>query len=160
MRCTTPICANCGAYGSWTAAAELQDVIGAHGPDALGVSETAFRAALARRRGALKTLLMNQQVIAGLGNMLSDEICWRARLHPSRPLESLDDADLHDLYLSMRRVVRAATKQGMIPRTRSWLNAARDRVPADCPRCGTTLQRTPIAGRTSIWCPRCQSRTD
>jgi formamidopyrimidine-DNA glycosylase len=136
--------------------AEAADVIGVQGPDALAISVMDFRTALHARRGALKPTLMNQQVIAGLGNMLSDEVCWRARLHPARAVNSLGDDELRDLYQAMRRTLRAAVRQRRIPRTRTWLNSARGRQAAPCPRCRTMLRHTPIGGRTSIWCPRCQ----
>lgn len=145
-------------WGVWIVddESEVEAVVGEQGPDALNLSAPALRDALAGRRGAVKTTLMNQRVIAGLGNMLSDEICWRARLHPARAVPSLDDHEFRDLHRAMQRVLRAAVAQGRIPRTRSWLSAYRDRDPARCPRCRTTLRRTTIGGRTSIWCPHCQ----
>lgn len=132
-------------------------VIGEQGPDALEMSMSDFQAALSGRRGALKTVLMNQHVIAGLGNMLSDEICWRVRLHPARPITTIDAEELRRLHQVMRRTLRAAVNRGEIPRTRSWLSSTRDRDPAPCPRCRTTLRRTRIGDRTSIWCPHCQA---
>jgi formamidopyrimidine-DNA glycosylase len=135
---------------------EVAAVIGEQGPDALNLSARSFRDALRGRRGAVKTTLMNQRVIAGLGNMLSDEICWRARLHPSRAVTSISDEEFRELHRATQRVLRAAVQKGRIPRTRSWLSASRDRDPACCPRCKTTLRRTTIGGRTSIWCPHCQ----
>jgi formamidopyrimidine-DNA glycosylase len=136
--------------------AEITAVAGAQGPDALDISATAFRAALRGRRGALKTTLMNQEIIAGLGNMLSDEICWRARIHPARTVTTLDAEQLGQIHRVMRTALRAAVKHGRIPRTRGWLSSTRDRDPAPCPRCQTALRRSQIGGRTSIWCPRCQ----
>jgi formamidopyrimidine-DNA glycosylase len=136
--------------------AEIAAVTGAQGPDALTVSATVFRAALRGRRAALKPTLMNQQVIAGLGNMLSDEICWRARLHPARAVSGLGEDDLRELHQVMQRTLRAAVKARRIPRTRAWLNSARGIPDAACPRCRTRFQHTTIGGRTSIWCPRCQ----
>ena len=135
---------------------DVAAVIGEQGPDALTLSARAFRDALRGRRGAVKTTLMNQRVIAGLGNMLSDEICWRAGLHPGRALTSISDDEFGELHRATQRVLRAAVEKGRIPRTRSWLSASRDRDPACCPRCKTTLRRTTIGGRTSIWCPYCQ----
>lgn len=144
--------------GVWiaTSDAEIGSVIGEQGPDALGLSAAAFRARLVGRRGVLKSVLMNQQVIAGLGNMLSDEICWRAGLHPARPVAALDEEEVQRLHRVTQRTLRAAVRQRRIPRTRSWLSATRDRDGAPCPRCGSTLGRSTIGGRTSIWCPRCQ----
>jgi formamidopyrimidine-DNA glycosylase len=139
--------------------ADRDQVIGEQGPDALGLSADGFKRALAGRRGAIKTLLMDQRVIAGLGNMLSDEILWRARIHPSRPASSLGADELRRLQLQLRRTLSAAVAQGRIPRDKRWLNYAR--VPdgsgqPGCPRCGAPVERTRIGGRTSLWCPRCQ----
>jgi formamidopyrimidine-DNA glycosylase len=131
-------------------------VIGEQGPDALDISAVAFLEALQNRRGALKSALMNQQVVAGLGNMLSDEICWRAHLHPAQTANTLEDDELRKLHRVMRTTLRTAVGHGQIPRTRSWLSSTRDREAAGCPRCGTTLDRSQIGGRTSIWCPHCQ----
>ena len=137
-------------------AAEITSVTGNQGPDALNVSPSAFRAALGGRRGTLKATLMNQQVLAGLGNMLSDEICWRARVHPARIVSTLDDEELRAVHQEMQRALRIAAAQGRIPRTRTWLSSTRQRDRACCPRCQTLLRHSSIAGRTSIWCPSCQ----
>jgi formamidopyrimidine-DNA glycosylase len=149
--------------GVWLAADghEVADVIGPHGPDALHVSVAEFVDALRRRRGQLKPALMDQAVIAGLGNMLSDEICWRAHLHPATSIPQLTDHDLDGLYEQLRAVLKAAARQGHIPRTPTWLNSRRNNPgPAPCPRCATTLCHTRIGGRTSLWCPHCQPVRD
>ena len=135
---------------------EVAAIIGRQGPDALDLSAPAFRAALEGRRIPVKSALMNQQVISGLGNMLSDEILWRAHLNPARPVDSLGDDDVRRLHQATQRTVRAAAEQGRIPRTRTWLSSTRNAHLAACPRCRTTLTRTSIGGRTSIWCPHCQ----
>jgi formamidopyrimidine-DNA glycosylase len=144
--------------GVWIldSAADVAEVTGVQGPDALTISATDFRAVLRARRGALKSTLMNQQVIAGLGNMLSDEVCWRARLHPARPVSSLGDDDLREVHQVLRTTLRAAVRSRRIPRTATWLSSVRDRRAPPCPRCGTVLRHSHLGGRTSIWCPRCQ----
>ena len=72
--------------GIWLADSEeaVREVIGEQGPDALGLTGRRLEERLDGRRGALKSMLMDQGVVAGLGNMLSDEVLWRARLHPAR----------------------------------------------------------------------------
>ena len=145
--------------GIWLAATDLEvaDVIGPQGQDAGRMSDTDFIEAFRPRRGQLKPTLMDQTVIAGIGNMLSDEVCWRAYLHPASSIPELSDDELRRLARQLHQVLRAAIRAGHIPRTRSWLNSRRDRPdPAPCPRCGTTICRTRIGGRTSLWCPRCQ----
>jgi formamidopyrimidine-DNA glycosylase len=136
---------------------ELADVIGPQGPDALGLTPAQFADRLSGRRGQLKTVLMDQAVVAGLGNMLSDEICWRVRLHPATPVASVPSDELRRVGTQLRSTLRSAVRAGHIPRTRGWLNSRRaDPDPAPCPRCATTLRRSRIGGRTSLWCPRCQ----
>jgi formamidopyrimidine-DNA glycosylase len=144
--------------GVWLAASEddIADVTGPQGPDALGLGLREFRAVLSGRRGRLKPTLMDQSVIAGLGNLLTDEICWRAGLHPSRPVADLDDDDLKRLHAAMTRVLRTSVRHGRVPGLPRWLTGVRDEPDPSCPRCGTRLARGRVGGRTSMWCPRCQ----
>lgn len=147
--------------GIWLAAREddVANVMGPQGPDALGIDLRTFREVLSGRRGRLKATLMNQSVIAGLGNLLSDEICWQARLHPSRSISYLDDSDLRQLHTAMRRVLRTAVRHGCVPGLPRWLTGVRDTPDPSCPRCGTRLAHGRIGGRTSIWCPSCQPQS-
>jgi formamidopyrimidine-DNA glycosylase len=134
---------------------EVQRRLGMLGPDALKVTWTEFEAALGRH-GRLKVLLMDQSVIAGLGNLLVDEICWRARISPLRPALRLAGAQRKRLFREMRRILRAAIPTGRVPPRPSWLTGRRDTPGATCPRCGSKLLRRRVAGRTTVWCPRCQ----
>jgi formamidopyrimidine-DNA glycosylase len=145
--------------GVWLAADEdeVAGVMGDQGPDALGLDARSFARALRGRRGALKPTLMDQSVIAGLGNLLVDEICWRARLNPSRPVSGLDEDEVRQLHASMKRVLRSAVPHGCVPSLPRWLTRVRNDPDPACPRCGTRLVRSRIGGRTSLWCPRCQA---
>ena len=135
---------------------EVARIIGDQGPDAYDVDAETFRNALIGRRGALKSTLMDQSVLAGLGNMLSDEVLWQARLNPSRSVSNLDDDELRRLHATMRRVLRTSVRHGRIPALRGWLRRVRDAPDPVCPRCGTPLDRHRIGGRMSLRCPRCQ----
>lgn len=149
--------------GIWLADGEdeIVDVMGPQGPDALGLGLRPFRDVLSGRRGRLKTTLMDQSVIAGLGNLLVDEICWRARIAPTRRVADLDaDSDADDvkrLHTAMTRVLDTAVRHGCVPGLPNWLTGVRDDPDPHCPRCGTALSHGRIAGRTSWWCPHCQS---
>jgi formamidopyrimidine-DNA glycosylase len=145
--------------GVWLAGddEEVAGVMGKQGPDALGIDLRSFAKALDGRRGALKPTLMDQSVIAGLGNLLVDEICWRARLRPSRPVKKLDDDDVRRLHAAMKRVLRTAVRHGRVPGLPRWLTRVRDDPDPSCPRCGARLVRDRIGGRASVWCPRCQT---
>jgi len=129
---------------------------GPQGPDALGIGLPAFRDVLRGRSGRLKPTLMDQSVIAGLGNLLTDEICWRARILPTRPIPELDADDVKRLHAAMTQVLRTAVRHSRVPGLPRWLTGVRDEPDPSCPRCGTRLARGRLAGRTSLWCPRCQ----
>jgi formamidopyrimidine-DNA glycosylase len=144
--------------GIWLARAsrERDAITGRLGPDALKIDRDQFREILARRRGALKPALMDQKLIAGLGNLLSDEILWRARINPRTPVASLPTRRISRLHDAMRKVLRDSNRRGRVPPERGWLTGARNDRDGRCPRCGAKLARATIAGRTAVWCPRCQ----
>jgi formamidopyrimidine-DNA glycosylase len=137
---------------------EARRIIGTIGPDALDLDLETFQDLLAHRRGAVKPTLTNQEVLAGLGNLLADEICWRARIRPGRSLTDLDAHEVRDLHTAMTQILRTSVRHGCVPSLRGWLTAVRDDPDPHCPRCGSRLRRARIGGRTTLWCPREQSR--
>lgn len=144
--------------GLWLADTD-EDVVrllARQGPDALSVGREDFEAALSGRRGGVKTALTDQSVLAGLGNLLADEILWRAGLHPTIRADSLSEPDRDRLYTQMRRTLRSALPTGRVPPRASWLTGHRDDPDPVCPRCGTHLRRSRVGGRGTVWCPRCQ----
>jgi formamidopyrimidine-DNA glycosylase len=144
--------------GVWLARrpSDVEGITGPLGPDAFEVDGDDFARLLDGRRGGLKATLMNQRVIAGIGNELSDEILWQARLHPSCGVRTLDARRTRALYGVVQRVIAASNPHGRIPRKRSWISSQRGVRSPTCPRCRGDLRRSRIAGRTSYWCPRCQ----
>jgi formamidopyrimidine-DNA glycosylase len=140
---------------------EVAAVLASLGPDALEVNRRQFLELLARRRGRLKAALMDQRLVAGLGNILVDEILWQARLHPSTSIEMLSDTQRDQLFTKMRGVVRLAVDNyDYVDRNQRWLSHVRGRPGARCPRCREALTRTTVAGRTTYYCPRCQPAVD
>jgi formamidopyrimidine-DNA glycosylase len=125
------------------------------GPDALEVSRAQLRELLGGRR-RLKPALVDQSVLSGLGNLLADEIAWRAKLDPRVSLSVLEDEDFSRLHRAMRSVLRASVKAERVPPRKTWLTGRRDEPSGSCPRCGTTLSHSRIGGRGTVWCPRCQ----
>jgi formamidopyrimidine-DNA glycosylase len=142
--------------GVWLARSsqERDRVTGPLGPDATGVDLALFRQLLTPRRGQIKAALMDQRLLAGVGNLLSDEILWRARVHPATPVPSLSHGAVDRLHAAMRDAVAEAIRYGRVPHGERWLTRVRDNREARCPRCGVRLQRATIAGRTACWCPR------
>ncbi len=136
----------------------IAEVTGPQGPDTLGLGLRTFRELLSGRRGRLKPKLMDQSVIAGLGNLLTDEICWRAKVNPSRLVSDIDADELKRLHAAMTAVLRTAVRHGRVPGLPRWLTGARDQPDPTCPRCGARLAHGRLGGRTSLWCPRCQPK--
>lgn len=130
--------------------AVLDPVIDRLGPDAAEVTRTAFRERVGQGSGPLKARIMDQSVIAGVGNLLADEALWQARLSPLRAAGSLRDEELDALRTAIRAAVRSALRKGGVHTGR--FIAGRERGGA-CPRCGADLARAQVGGRTTYWCP-------
>jgi formamidopyrimidine-DNA glycosylase len=126
------------------------------GPDALSLSLDQLRDALRSARGPLKARLMDQSRIAGLGNLLTDETLWRARLDPSRVAGELRDDEIVRLHLTMREVLGELGQRG--GSHTGDLQVARARG-ASCPRCGAPLTWQTTGGRSTYWCPACVDAT-
>ncbi|GHD98517.1 hypothetical protein GCM10010339_06010 [Streptomyces alanosinicus] len=92
------------------------------GPDAPQMPRADFLDLLAARRGAVKGVLMDQSLIAGLGNLLSDEILWRARAAPRRPARELDDAETRHVFTAMHGVLDTVNATMTFPQVRSFLH--------------------------------------
>ncbi|MFJ5730296.1 Fpg/Nei family DNA glycosylase [Streptomyces paradoxus] len=144
--------------GLWLAhdESDVERLLRRQGPDALAVDRAEFEEVLSSRRGHLKTALTDQSVLAGLGNLLADEILWRARLRPDRGARDLTPEDRRRLYSEMRRTLRSSVTAGCVPPRGTWLTGHRDDRDPRCPRCGTGLRRSRMAGRGTVWCPHCQ----
>jgi len=107
-------------------------------------------------RGAVKCLLMAQARIAGIGNLYSDEILFRARIHPAVQARTLDGKRLRVLYDAIRAVLQEATRDlPGLDRKRAWLMNHRAETKR-CPRCRARIRRLRLCGRSSYFCPRCQ----
>src|SRR5688572_30763348 len=120
------------------------------GVDALTVRPAQLRDRLARSRAPIKAWLLDQGHLAGVGNLLADEILWRAGFDPARPAGSLDLDEVAELHRTLRRTIRLLTKRG--GSHTGDLQVARVRG-ATCPRDGAPLQRRTIGGRTTYSCP-------
>lgn len=135
---------------------DIRRILADTGPDALKVPKGQLREQLTGKRRQVKAALIDQSVIAGLGNLLADEILWRARIHPRRSCADLASGDVSRLHARMATVLRQSIRDGRVPPRPSWLTGRRDEESGSCPRCGTTLSHGRIGGRGTTWCPRCQ----
>ena len=148
---------------------ELDRVFSSLGPDAPDMSEAEFLSALAGRRTPIKSWLLNQGRLAGVGNIYADEALFAARIHPSTLAGSLKPAEARALRRAVERVLRnAIAMQGTSLRDyvdiegrpggfRAKLRVYQ-RAGEPCVRCGTKIRRLTISGRSSHYCPRCQTK--
>jgi len=129
------------------------------GPDALEVDLKTFKERLSGRRGMVKSRLMSQDIIAGIGNVYSDEILFQAGIHPRTPMRELDEGQIEQIFQIMKRVLKTAIDHKADPRQfpDSYIIPHRE-VGAQCPKCGGEVQRVKVSGRSAYFCPRCQSR--
>ena len=117
-----------------------------------------LRARLAGRRAPIKQALLDQRILAGLGNIYAAEALWRARIDPRRRAGALDAAEVTRLL----RGIRAALADGVAHLGRYRTGARRepwrvyDRAGAACRRCGVRIATLAQGGRTTYWCPGCQ----
>jgi formamidopyrimidine-DNA glycosylase len=156
-------------FGTWhvLGPADAEEYLTARlGPEPLGPRfTTRFLAGrLARRRAPLKAVLLDQRVVAGMGNIYADEALWHARLHPLRPGFDL----VPDEIAALRRGIRRALRRGI---ERQGADLGDGAYPAGsmqeefrvygrtgepCPRCGMPIEKTRVAGRGTHYCPSCQ----
>lgn len=148
---------------------EKEEIFRKLGPDAREATEAEFLAAARGRKGAIKNWLMNQQLLAGLGNIYADEALFVARIHPLAQPGRVSAVKLRVLYKGVRRVLdHAVNLQGTSFRDyvdiegRDGNFGSRLRVyqrdGEPCRRCKTTIRRLVLAGRSSHFCPMCQPR--
>jgi formamidopyrimidine-DNA glycosylase len=160
-------------FGTWLLLepGELEPYLGTRvGEEPLDALFTVARLGerLARRRAPIKSALLDQRTLAGMGNIYVDEALWRAKVHPLRAAESLDRNELRRLHKAVRAALEAGiARQGSTLRDYALPDGGsgsmqhefkvygRDGEP--CDRCGTPISKTRVAGRGTWFCSSCQS---
>lgn len=148
---------------------ELDRIFSRLGPDAQEITEEEFWHALGGRRGAIKSWLLNQAVLSGLGNIYADEALFVAGIHPLTRAGRLSREAARRLHRAVRKVLdHAVNLQGtsfrdyidIEGRPGNFLARLRvyQRTGDPCRRCRTPIRRIVIAGRSSHFCPRCEPR--
>ncbi len=139
------------------------------GPEPLGGLFTfqKFKEILRPARGKIKQVLMNQNIIAGIGNIYSDEILWAAKINPLKDVSEISERELKRIYLAMQKILKKAIKvkgESISDfRTLSGEKGGFDsfrkvyrKEGKPCPRCGAIIKRVKLAGRSAHFCPKCQ----
>ena len=139
------------------------------GPEPLDVGLTEFATIVENRKGRIKSLLLNQTVIAGIGNIYADEMLFDARIHPETPASSLGKKVVERLYESMKKILTLAIaeKGSTLQDYRDaegkagnfqFFHKVYDRIGEPCVVCGTPVRMTRVGGRSSHFCPKCQRK--
>ena len=159
-------------FGGVHLAENLEDLEGrlllGLGPEAPEVRPKDVAEAFGRTRRAIKVVLLDQGMIAGIGNIYADEALHQAGIHPARPAADLEPAELRRLCVRIRKVMEAAIEAGgstlrdhRLPDGSPGGYGAQHRVygrqGAPCPSCATKLKGMRLAGRSTTYCPCCQS---
>ncbi len=128
------------------------------GPDALNISLSRFQQILEGRKRSIKSALLTQNVIAGVGNLYADEALYQSRIYPNSKIGDLNSSQinrLHEILVSiLQTAVEFQTDYGKFPKNFFIHHRKKD---GTCPRCGSTLNRLKIAQRTTYFCPSCQN---
>lgn len=140
------------------------------GPDALEVNFEEFKKRLLKRKNkTIKEALMDQTIIAGIGNIYSDEILWRVKIHPLKRVKNLSENEFKTIFSTMKDVL----KKGILLKGESISDYRRPsgekgnfdqermvyrRAGEKCPRCSTLIKRIKIGARSSYFCPHCQKK--
>jgi len=153
----------------------LEKELSSFGPEPLDKDFTfeKFKETLNKKeKGKIKQILMDQNIIAGIGNIYSDEILWEAKINPFKEIKKLSDQEMKRIYKAMREILSKAIEVGgeSIPdktpgqfRRISGEKGGFDKLRKvyrregeKCSRCGTIIQRVKIGGRFAHYCPQCQ----
>lgn len=148
---------------------KLKKELSSLGPEPLDKNFTfgEFKQVFKNKKGKIKQLLMDQNIIAGIGNIYSDEILWRAKVHPFRQGAKLTDKELKNIYKYIKLVLKKAIKlkgtsvsdyrdpEGEKGRFEKLIKVYR-REKKKCPRCGAKIKRAKFGSRSAHFCPSCQ----
>ena len=136
------------------------------GPDALDITLPQLQASLENRKAPIKALLLDQKILAGIGNWIADEVLYQAQIYPAQPANKLTSADFERLHQAIQHVLHTAIDHEAVyqnfPKTflihaRGWDdNALKPTERQVCARHQKPLQITKVGGRTTYFCPFCQ----
>jgi formamidopyrimidine-DNA glycosylase len=162
-------------FGRWKLVDHPDEILGRLGPDALTrrFNQTYFADAMHRRHRMIKPLILDQSIVAGLGNIYADEALWKSKVHPERLSDSLSDEELRALFKAIKHVLNVGVKNRGTSLGEGKTNyrdvegesgghreevKAYGRAGRPCARCKTLLRKIIVAQRGTTYCPHCQIR--
>jgi formamidopyrimidine-DNA glycosylase len=127
------------------------------GPDALKMTFEEFQETLKKRSTIAKNALMNQSIIAGIGNIYSDEILFQSHIHPKARINEITDQNVKILFDKIKTVLTYGIKmEGVLEAYSSKYLIPHRKKDGSCPTCGSIIERYEFQGRHGFFCPKCQ----
>jgi formamidopyrimidine-DNA glycosylase len=134
-------------------------------PDGLDITRDQLADKLRRKKALIKPVLLDQSIVAGLGNWIVDEVLFQAYVHPEQRADTLTDKQITQIHSAIRLVLETAIRNEAMYRdfpknflihVREWDNSPYDDLEAHkfCPRCKTRIERSVVGGRTTYFCPK------
>ncbi|MBI2038480.1 MAG: DNA-formamidopyrimidine glycosylase [Candidatus Nealsonbacteria bacterium] len=153
-------------FGWWKKVRDTKKIEKAFGPEALEINFKTFQSLLAKRPNAkIKSLLMDQKFIAGIGNIYSDEILFASRINPLRCAKTLSKGDARKIFQNIQKILKAAIRQGgssvkdyldVYGQKGNYAKYHKIYQKQKCLVCGGKIKRIKIGGRSAHFCPKCQ----
>jgi len=155
-------------FGWWKEVRDSSKIEKELGPEPFEINLKTFKSILSKRPNAkIKTLLMDQRFVAGIGNIYSDEILYAAKIHPQRQVSTLQSREVELIFKNIKKILRSAIshKGSSFRNYRDAFGKEGDYVRyhkvyqkegQKCGRCGTTIKRVKMGGRSAHFCPNCQ----
>ena len=152
-------------WGSW-GPEPLKSVTGTELDE---LTEKKFEEILSSTRRAVKTLLLDQSKISGIGNIYANDALWLSQIHPERPANSITDAEANELFKAIETVLKSGLEHGGASELsfvtpdggegeyqKHFLAYGRDKE--KCPRCQGNFEKIKVGGRGTVFCPNCQKK--
>jgi formamidopyrimidine-DNA glycosylase len=127
------------------------------GPDAYKMTLEEFQEAVLKRKAIAKNALLNQSFIAGVGNIYSDEILFRTKIHPKTNINTLSEGKVKELYTNIKDVLEfGIEKKGDLSTYPNAFLIPHRKKDEKCPTCDSDITRFEVSGRHGFFCPTCQ----
>ena len=128
-----------------------------YGKDAMLIGKQEFLRLVGKRKTSIKAVLLNQKILAGVGNEFADEILFQSRVHPASTVMALSQQQLSKIYDVMQRVLRDAVKANADrDKLKKYFFLNNRKAGLSCVRCGNETEFETVGGRSSYFCPNCQ----
>ena len=139
------------------------------GPEPLEIDFNSFKELFHNKKGKIKQLLMDQNFIAGIGNIYASEILYLSKIHPEEPTNNLDENDLRNIYDNMQFILKEAIRlkgdsfsdfRDINGEKGGFQNIMKvyQKQGKECEKCGTKIVRINLGGRGTFFCPNCQKK--